>query len=231
MVMKAAEIKDDFSIFWEFAKGLIFMMGILLFFMGWIYLNSFLSYFGLTLNFIKIDFTTFYFYGFFVLIKFWSLLFFLLFFFFYSILYYHRDKLAKNFYLWIILVSVLLFGVMFMKSKSLGAQKAGKILYKQERIYPIRFNFKGLSVKKDTIELKTDNVQLVNSKYVSKMLDLNYKGKLYFLFENNEEIIVFHNPNIIQLRQGLDKSIEIYKIRKEIIDYYYLSVDISYLKQ
>jgi hypothetical protein len=63
------------------------------------------------------------------------------------------------------------------------------------------------------------------------MLDLNYKGKLYFLFENNEEIIVFHNPNIIQLRQGLDKSIEIYKIRKEIIDYYYLSVDISYLKQ
>lgn len=223
--MESRALKDDLSTFWEFAKGLIFVLGILLFFMGWIYLDSFLSHFGLSLRFIKIEFTTFYFYGFFVLLNFLGFIPFLLFAILFMGIYYLRGKLMKSFYVAILLITILFFGVMYLDARSLGTRKAERILYKKENVNPIRILFK------EPIQIKQDTTD-VNARYLKKLMELNYCGKLFFLFENSEEIIVFHNPNKPSNdTKGLDKSIEIYKIKKEIIDYYYLSVDNSSLSR
>lgn len=88
----------------------------------------------------------------------------------------------------------------------------------------MRFNFPEFQIKNDTSSFLIDEF----NKYSKKLLQLNVEGKLYYLFENDEEIIVFYNPNITSYsKKKLDKSIEIYKIRKDIFNYYYLSVDTS----
>lgn len=212
---------------WELTKSLIPILGILLFYIGWIYLNYFLASFGLTLNYIKIEFTTFYFYGFFVLLNIWGFILFIVFIGLYVFAYYKRDRLTRFFFAIILLITIALFITMFFMAKSAGNHKAEKILFKQDAICPIRFCFKNSYSEMDSLEDETNFIL-----YHRKVMHLNSTGKLYYLFENSDEIVVFHNPNVsAYIKQGLDQSIEIYKIRKETFHYYYLSVDASRYKK
>ena len=61
----------DISSFWGGAANVIVIAGILLYFIGWIYLYYFFSFFKLSTYNINVELKSYYFYAFFVLIKHW----------------------------------------------------------------------------------------------------------------------------------------------------------------
>ncbi len=216
-------------IFWDTLKSCVLALSVMLFFSGWFYLYFYFRQFGLSLNDVSFEVTSFYMYAFTILLN--PLNFLLTFgvLILAFVLYYKRSMFERHFYLVSFLMAVLYFPLEYLLAKKYASENSNLILTGQAKINPVYFNFKGpffesLTRGNDTLAYQRSDTAFVkfDSMYTSNLLRLNTNLSLFLFYQNDDSYYVFYNPNKTAAYQ---ESISIFTIPKTDISYTSLSID------
>jgi hypothetical protein len=219
--------KEQPNIF-DVLKNILLAAAIMLFFSGYNYLNFYFREFGLSINSISFEITSFYMYGFLLLSDGNNLLVTLFVFLSMPVLYMLREKIKNWLYVLFFIIMFLYFPIEYKIVEYLAHTNAEQKLQGKVKLYPVYFNFKKDflgQAKRDSLGFKINSEEL--NKYdlesISIFRDLNRHNKLYMFYQSNENYYVFYNPNFPQ--RDLKKSIQVFVVPKDAANFTLLSID------
>jgi hypothetical protein len=220
---------DNVNVFWEVFKSSSFALGILLFFIGWVYLAYYFKYFGLSIYEINTEIFTYYLYGFYIVQKPLMASVLLLYLAAILILYYLKHKVSR-FYLAMTLVVVSLFPVTFFIAQFYAKRKVISILTWKEQTPPITFSFKEDFIKhhfrKDSA-MPVTAYRRMDSINTARLLRTSVQLQLRKLYETEDTYFVFYNPNGTDT---LSMDVQVFQISKKDVDFSYSSINYSKLQ-
>jgi hypothetical protein len=220
-------MKDDLSIFWDVLKNAVFLIAIILFFVGWVYLSYYFKNFGISINDIRTDVFTYYLYGFYALQTFWPAITIAAFSTIILAIYYNRVR-VKFFYVLIISLTFLLFPTLFLAAKVSAETEVDNMLSGRKQVFPLVFSFKGtylnemLADTASTQKLKQAGEDRENFQEFLNMMN-NFKVKQFY--ENDDYYYVYIGNN-----SDPNTSILLYAMKKGFINSSYLIIDQSKTK-
>jgi hypothetical protein len=223
------EVADTAAGFWEVIKSVAFALGILLFFIGWVYLSYYFKYFGLSIFEIDTDVFTYYLYGFYVAKEKMMAAVLLLYLAAMLAIYYKRERI-RHVYPFVAVLIVTLFPITFLMARNYAREKVLSILTWKESTPPITFSF-----QKDFLahHFARDSTTTGNPYYrldslnTARMIALSSQMELRKFYETADTYFVFYNKN---RNDTLSIDVKVYQISKKDVAFSYSSNNLSSLQ-
>jgi hypothetical protein len=209
----------------EDLRNILIIVGIFLFFTGWIYIYYFYDYFGISMSLVSVDYTSYIVYSFEVLIAYHYLFLFGI-----LILIYIFFKWLKKYIAVSVIIALSLFLVLYWFAKRVANDNAVQIRSSPSSLRHISFVFKEgadfLAYKFSNDSLPGNNLIIKNDLIILK--DPGIPSQLYLLGQNQEYFFVLFQPSLEEGIKALPLG-SIYFIKKD--DVLYSKITITSNKQ
>lgn len=214
----------DMPKYWDFIKNVVFLLGILLFFIGWIYLYYYFENFGIPIHDIKIDVFSYYLYGFAVLLDSYCAITSGVYFLIFSLLYFYQRR-NKLYYFIISILIISIFPTYHYFARYYSMENVRQLLNGQSKSSPVFLSFKTETLKPgkaSKTSMPIDRPNEDDSVRFQMLLSFMKDYKVKQFFQNAYANYYFVNPNT---SQNGDLPIIVYIIEHDKISYSTVFID------
>ena len=180
-----------YKIIFQNIRDILLVVGIYLFFSGWVYVYYFYEYFGLSISGVKIDYTSYLVYSFVVLTSFYYLPLILL----VSLILIYYYWLKKSLLI-LIIITLLVFPALYLLSRTVAVKDAENIRRDTNVKREIEFVFRdesGLLSNESADSLASKNSL---TKYDLPSIKYPGKNQMHLLGENDNYFFVLNQPPV-----------------------------------